>query len=99
MPPVYPVFWPGLSMLNENAHPTRWRHVENAFVIKVKGAQYRNSKPFDGCLELVATDEKQAVRVLNGSHKAEVYCAWFGAKPENKYPSIIVQSGRYKLIR
>src|SRR3954462_9080950 len=76
-----------------NARPSRWRQVTGVSAIRVRGATYRNSQPFDGVLELVSTDPQP----VNGEERYEVYCSWFGIKPKTVFPRISVIPGQFEI--
>ncbi|UAA40439.1 hypothetical protein KIH87_08930 [Paraneptunicella aestuarii] len=71
-------------------------HVEGVTVIEVEGAEYRNSKPFEGCFEMVSPNRDP--RIWKNSLRAEVYCDWHGVKPPTCWPNIKLKEGKFRII-
>ena len=97
MPATYPNWNARMTpSANEAAKPTNWRFVENAIVIEVSGATYRKSKPICGIFEVV--NAGNPLKIFNGKLRCEVYCSWFGVKPPNIFPQILIENCQYRII-
>lgn len=96
MPANYPTWSPSTPMTDWGAHIKRFRNVKNVAVIEVHDATYRGSASIAGFFEIVNPDNEP--RMLWGSMRAEVYCAWHGVRPWTVFPQIIVGS-KYKIHR
>ncbi len=96
MPANYPYWENNINIPHTHpyAKPSRWRQVNGALAIHVQNATYRGCLPFDGILELVS----EHPQIVNGENRYEVYCAWFGVRPKNKYPRISVDPGHFEII-
>lgn len=96
MPATYPAWTHATPTTDWGAAPKRFRTVKNVPVIEVQEGTYRGCEPFAGFLELVNPDTEP--RMLWGSMRAEVYCAWHGVKPPTVYPQVMVGK-KYKIHR
>ena len=96
MPATYPAWTHSTPNTDRNAAPKRFRTVKNVPAIEVQEGTYRGCGPFTGFLELVNPDTEP--RMLWGSMRAEVYCAWHGVKPPTVYPQVVVGK-KYKVHR
>lgn len=96
MPRNYPIWNADDKIPNTNVHalPSRTLSVTNVLAIRVRSATYRSCQPINGVFELVS-DVPQSVA---NEERFEVYCAWFGVKPRNRYPRISV-GGNYEIIQ
>lgn len=94
MPATYPIWNHSTPTTDWGAEVKRFRNVKNATVIEVQEGIYRRSAPLDGFFEMVNPDTEP--RVLWGSMRAEVYCAWHGVKPFTVFPQVIVGM-KYKI--
>lgn len=83
-------------MTDWGAEVKRYRTVRNVPAIEVKEATYRGCEPIAGFFELVNPDTEP--RLLWGSLRAEVYCAWHGVRPPTVHPQVIVGK-KYKIHR
>lgn len=92
MPASYPD-WDTLPAprTHTGACVTRWRQVRHARIIRVQQATYRGSG-FDGIFELVEGRPQP-----DGKGRYEVYCAWFGVKPNTQFPTLAVAEGRWAI--
>jgi hypothetical protein len=88
MPTTYPTWNDSTPNTDWGAAVKKTRTVKNVAAIEVQSATYRSCAPLSGVFELVNPDAKP--RMLWGSLRAEVYCAWHGVKPPTCYPQLIV---------
>ena len=88
MPPTYPMWNQSTPTTDSDAKAKRFRSVKTVPVIEVREGTYRGCVPIAGFFELVNPDTEP--RMLWGSMRAEVYCAWHGVKPFTVFPQIVV---------
>ena len=96
MPAKYPAWTHSTPNTDWGAEPKRFRSVKSVPAIEVHEASYRGCPSIAGFFELINPDTEP--RMLWGSMRAEVYCAWHGVKPFLVYPQIIVGK-KYKIHR
>ena len=92
MPASYPTWKPDTPHTDDAAKPCATRRVSGVFAIRVAGASYRGSHPFDGVLELVSTRPQ----TVKGERRFEVYCGWHGVKSRGTFPRI--SPGKYEIL-
>lgn len=96
MPANYPIWTDSTPHTDSTATAKKLRDVENVAAIEVHEAKFRGSSAISGFFELVNPDSEP--RMLWGSMRVEVYCAWHGVRSSTTFPQIIV--GRnYKIFR
>lgn len=88
MPANYPIWNYSTPTTDFGAEAKRLRNVKNVTVIEVHEGTYRGCDSIKGFFELVSPDKDP--RMLWGSMRAEVYCAWHGVKPLTVFPQVIV---------
>lgn len=96
MPANYPAWSHSTPTTDWGAEVKRFRNVKNVPVIEVHDATYRGSTSIAGFFEMVNPDNEP--RMLWGSMRAEVYCAWHAVRPLTVFPQIIV-GRKYKIHR
>jgi hypothetical protein len=96
MPATYPMWNDSTPATDWGAEAKRFRNVKNSPVIEVLEGTYRGCAPMAGFFELVNPDTEP--RMLWGSMRAEVYCAWHGVKPFTVFPQVVVGK-KYKIYR
>jgi hypothetical protein len=94
MPANYPLWNHSTPATDWGAKVMEFRNVNNVAVIEVYEATYRGCTPLSGFFELINPNTEP--RMLWGSLRAEVYCAWHGVRPPTVFPQIIV-GAKYKI--
>ena len=91
-----PAIWKGFSPSPDRlAKATKWEHVENERVIKVKNGTYRKAV-FDGIF-LIDT-KHPSITSKNTDLVCYVYCLWYGHKLNSRGIEIKYQQGCGEII-
>ena len=77
---------------SKSATVTKYKHVQNADVIEVKNAKYRNATL--SCKFHLA---RPPTAKLPG--RLQIRCSWFGVTPPTTYPQLSLKGAKYKILQ